>query len=76
MTLLVLRSLPWTVGRKEVLTYFSSYGKIANVNIDYTKTGFSSKICSIKFRDDASAIEANKEIHFLDGQRIKSLLRN
>ncbi|TMW48821.1 hypothetical protein DOY81_006111 [Sarcophaga bullata] len=67
---LFVGNLPWTVGQKELQTYFSKFGHVATSAIVYDKQlGFSKGYGFVTFSSsDAYNSAYNQNIHFLEGR--------
>jgi len=74
--ILMLRRLPWTAGKKEIIDHFSKYGKIRNAVVDYDNSGFSSGTGFIYFDNSSSVKSAVGGNHIIDDQKILSLANN
>ena len=74
--ILLLRRLPWTAGHREIIKYFSKYGKVQNVVVNYEKSGFSSGTAIVHFMDSLSVNSAVRDTHFIDNQNILCLKKN
>ena len=67
---LFVGNLPWTVGQKELQTYFSKFGHVATSAIVYDKQlGFSKGYGFVTFSSsDAYNSACNQNSHFLEGR--------
>lgn len=67
---LFVGNLPWTVGNKEFMLYFSQFGPIQQATVVFDRqTGFSKGYGFITYgtRDGYNSA-ANKQVHQLDGR--------
>ncbi|XP_023306563.1 glycine-rich RNA-binding protein 8 [Lucilia cuprina] len=67
---LFVGNLPWTIGQKELQTYFSKFGHVSSSSIIYDKQqGFSKGFGFVTFSSsDAYNSACNQNVHFLEGR--------
>ncbi|ALC45638.1 CG33714, partial [Drosophila busckii] len=67
---LFIGNLPWTISSKELKTYFSRFGHVANAEVVFDKqSGLSKYYGFIAFSQrDAFNGACNQETHFLEGR--------
>ncbi|XP_067635653.1 SRA stem-loop-interacting RNA-binding protein, mitochondrial [Eurosta solidaginis] len=67
---LFIANLPWTIGQKELLSYFSSFGHVANASVVFDKSiGFSKGYGFVTFSGrDGFMGASNKNRHFIEGR--------
>ncbi|EDW25099.1 GL23029 [Drosophila persimilis] len=67
---LFVGNLPWTISSKELKTYFSRYGHVANAEVVFDKKqGLSKYYGFVVFSQrDAYNSASNQNTHFLEGR--------
>ncbi|XP_019374275.1 PREDICTED: SRA stem-loop-interacting RNA-binding protein, mitochondrial [Gavialis gangeticus] len=71
---ILVRRLPWTVGRFEVSEYFKQFGSIKRCNVPFDETGFNKGYSWITFHSESSIHKVLKESHTLEGAQVTTLL--
>lgn len=70
---LFVGNLPWTIGQKELQSYFSNFGHVANAAVVFDKQlGFSKGYGFVSFSSrDGFNSASNKNTHFIEGRILK-----
>ena len=67
--LIRLRNVPWTVGYKELINYFSQYGPVKFAKVHYNDNFMSTGFAFVKFKDkDTVPKVIAKRKHLIDNE--------
>ncbi|XP_055371197.1 uncharacterized protein LOC129605447 [Condylostylus longicornis] len=72
ITKIFIGNLPWTVGHRELVSYFKQFGKVLNANVVFDKRSGHSKGYGFVTFLNKSALDNldNKTVHLLEGNNL------